>query len=345
VAERQPGSAFKPIVYLAALDPDRSPLSPPLTLASILPDRPMSFNGWTPVNYERTYRGEVTVADALAESLNVPTAYVGSLLGAPAIVRTAHELGINGELAPVLPIAIGADETTLLELTSAYQVFADAGMAAPPYAIESVVDGKGHVILHHEPVAQHVVSARAAYLITGALEGVLAYGTGAGAARMGLDFPAAGKTGTTEDYRDAYFIGYTPDLVCGVWVGFDRPQSLGLPGAQAALPAWTNFMIQAASGSADDFERPAGITMAVVDPASGGLATTGCPRRIPLPFLSGTEPTHLCPLHRGAWTSTAGASAPETGAGSPSAIPVETRAAPPGVLGKLGAFVNRVFRR
>jgi penicillin-binding protein 1B len=347
LAERQPGSAFKPIVYLTALDPDRSPLVPPLTLASILPDRPMSFGGWTPVNYERTYRGEVTVADALAESLNVPTAYVGNLLGPPAIIRTAHELGINGALAPVLPIAIGADETTLLELTSAYQVFANAGVAVPPYAIESVVDGKGHVILHHEPAAQRVVSARAAYLITGALEGVLAYGTGAGAARMGLDFPAAGKTGTTDDYRDAYFIGYTPDLVCGVWVGFDRPQSLGLPGAQAALPAWTNFMVQAASGSADDFERPAGITMAVIDPASGGLATTACPRRIPVPFLSGTEPTRLCPLHSGVWTaSAAGAAAPESGDGSSTTIPVEAPAAPPpDVFSKIGAFVSGLLHR
>jgi len=345
-AQRQPGSAFKPIVYLAALDPERSPFSPPLTLASILPDRPMSFGGWTPVNYERTYRGAVTVADALAESLNVPTAYVGNLLGPPAIVKTAHELGIHEDLAPVLPIAIGADETTLLELTSAYQVFANAGIAAPPYAIESVVDSKGHLIFNHEKLEKRIVSARAAYLITGALQGVMRYGTAASAARMGLDFPAAGKTGTTDDYKDAYFIGYTPAIVCGMWVGFDHPRSLGLTGAQAALPAWANFMAEASSGDAEDFTRPDGITMAVIDPSSGGLATTACPRSIALPFLSGTEPTVYCPLHGGAppATSTANASG-ATAVGAPPgfASPVPPAAAPGGVFRAVGDFFGRIF--
>ncbi len=339
-AQRQPGSAFKPIVYLTALDPERSPLSPPLTLASILPDRPMSFGRWTPVNYERTYRGTVTVADALAESLNVPAAYVGSLLGPPAIVRTAHELGINEALAPVLPIAIGADETTLLELTSAYQVFANAGIAAPPYAIESVVDSKGHLIFNHEKMEQRIVSARAAYLITGALENVLRYGTGAGAARMGLAFPAAGKTGTTDDYKDAYFIGYTPAIVCGVWVGFDHPQSLGLTGAQAALPAWTSFMTAATPPGAEDFARPAGITMAVIDPSSGGLATGACLRRVAMPFLIGTEPTTVCPLHGSGQTVAVTSMGPGAAAGVSPAPP-----APPshGVFRAFGELFGRIL--
>ncbi len=345
-AKRQPGSAFKPIVYLAALDPERSPFSPPLTLASILPDRPMSFGGWTPVNYERTYRGSVTVADALAESLNVPTAYVGSLLGPSAIVRTAHELGINEDLAPVLPIAIGADETTLLELSSAYQVFANAGIAAPPYAIESVIDGKGHLIFNHETSEKRIVSARAAYLITGALEGVLRYGTAASATRMGLDFPAAGKTGTTDDYKDAYFIGYTPAIVCGVWVGFDHPQSLGLTGAQAALPAWTNFMAEASSGDARDFVRPKGITMAVIDPSSGGLATTACPRSIAMPFLTGTEPTMVCPLHGGALSATAtGLGGAPPGAPSEAIRTASPTTAPSGVFRAVSGFFARIFGR
>ena len=345
-ALRQPGSAFKPIVYLAALDPERSPFSPPLTLASILPDRPMSFRGWTPVNYERSYRGAVTVADALAESLNVPTAYVGNLLGPPAIVRTAHELGIHEDLAPVLPIAIGADETTLLELTSAYQVFANAGIAAPPYAIESVVDGKGHLIFNHEKLEKRVVSARAAYLITGALEGVLRYGTAASASRMGLDFPAAGKTGTTDDYRDAYFIGYTPKIICGVWVGFDHPRSLGLTGAQAALPAWANLMTEASRGDAEDFARPKGITMALIDPSSGGLATTACPRSIAMPFLSGTEPTVFCALHGGAPPAAPAASG-ATAAGVPPGVAsaVPPAAARGGVLRAVGGFFGRIFGR
>ncbi len=170
MAERQPGSAFKPIVYLAALDPSRAPFSPAMTLATVLPDRPMTFGSWTPVNYERTYQGQVTVAQALFESLNVPTAWVGNQLGPARIVQTAHELGIQEELPAVLPISIGADETTLLELVGAYQVFANAGAQDPPYAVQAVVDAAGHVIFHHEDDENRVINPSVAYLITGALE-------------------------------------------------------------------------------------------------------------------------------------------------------------------------------
>lgn len=298
-AERQTGSAFKPIVYLTALDPLRSPLPRPVTLASILPDRPMSFKGWAPVNYERTFQGQVTVAEALAESLNVPTAYLASLLGPPRMIKTAHELGIHEHLPDVLPIAIGAGDTTLLELASAYQVFASGGVARPPYAIESVVDGEGHLIFEHKHRQKRLMSSAVAFLMTGALEQVLKHGTGASAPRMGLDFPAAGKTGTTDDYRDAYFVGYTPEIVCGTWVGFDRPQSIGLSGARAALPAWVHFMVGAEAGGSQPFEVPPGITMAAIDPQSGGLATPNCPHVWQLPFLTGTEPTRFCPLHGG----------------------------------------------
>src|SRR5258707_4488736 len=241
-AQRQPGSAFKPIVYLAALDPDRAPFSPSLTLASVLPDEPATYNGWTPANYERTYQPQVTVVQALYESLNVPTAYVRHELRPATIVKTAHEIGIHEDLQAYLPISIGADETTLLELTSAYQVFATEGEQSPPYAVEAVLDAKGHLIYQHEEQSNRIVSPAVAYLITGALQAVLRYGTGASAGRMGLDFPAAGKTGTTQDYKDAYFVGYTPQIVCGVWVGFDEPQSLGLTGGQAAVPAWVQFL-------------------------------------------------------------------------------------------------------
>src|SRR5215469_708682 len=259
----------------------------------------MSFNGWMPANYEKTYEPQVTVAQALIESLNVPTAYVGNQLGPPAIVKTAHEMGIHEDLQAYLPISIGADETTLLELTSAYQVFATEGEQAPPYAVEAVVDAKGHQIYQHEDQTSRVIRPAVAYLITGVLKAVLRYGTGASAGRLGLDFPAAGKTGTTQDYKDAYFIGYTPAIVCGVWVGFDEPQSLGLTGAQAALPAWVQFMEDAAPADPEDFPEPSGITMATIDPESGGLATPACPKQIPLPFLIGTAPTQMCSLHGG----------------------------------------------
>ncbi len=342
-AERQPGSAFKPIVYLAALDPGRAPMNPPLTLASILPDQPMTFNGWTPVNFERTFQGQVTVAEALFESLNVPTAYVGNLLGPPLMVKTAHEMGIHEDLEPVLPMAIGADEITLLELTSAYQVFASLGVESEPYAVDSVIAADGHQIYQHADTSRQAIDPPVAYLMTGALKAVLRYGTGASSARLGVDFPAAGKTGTTQDYKDGYFIGYTPDVVCGVWVGFDQPASTGMTGAQSALPAWVDFMVSTAPDNANDFTRPSGIEMATIDPASGGLAVPACPRKVELPFLIGTAPTQLCSLHGGMF-----ASAPTpTFAAAPVAMapgaPIAAATPAPDMLGKIGNFFGSLF--
>ena len=351
-AQRQPGSAFKPIVYLAALDPALSPLHETVTLASLLPDRPMSFGGWTPANYERTYQDKVTVTEALAESLNVPTAYLGSLLGPPAMVSTAHLLGIHGALPNYLPIAIGAGEVTLLDLAAAYEVFASGGLARPPYAVESVIDGHGALIYQHQVEENRLMSHAVAYLMTGALQAVFKYGTAQGAVNLGLDFPAAGKTGTTEDYRDAYFMGYTRQLVTGVWVGFDEPQSIGMSGAQAALPAWVDYMVEATRQPDRGFgDPPPGITMVTIDPESGGTATPSCPRQVSLPFLTGTEPTQICPLHGGLFA--AGAPPPTSGTANSSGPLVAT--APSGlaepqprpvtnsVFGSVGSFFDSLF--
>lgn len=349
-AERQPGSAFKPVVYLAALDPNRSPLRPPLTLASVLPDQPMSFNGWMPANYEGTYQDKVTVAQALFESLNVPTAYVGNMLGPPVMVKTAHELGIREDLPAVLPMSIGADEMTLLELTSVYQSFASLGVEATPYAVESVVDAGGREIYQHAPDAHQVIDPPVAYLMTGALKAVLRYGTGASASRLGLDFPAAGKTGTTQDYKDAYFVGYTPDVVCGVWVGFDEPASIGMTGAQAALPAWVDFMTATAPDDPQDFAEPSGIQMATIDPTTGGIATPACPRAIALPFLLGTAPTQPCPVHGGLLASVPPLFPPPAapaGAASPMPSPLPNGAPTPSssdVFGSIGKFFGSLFK-
>ena len=352
-AERQPGSAFKPIVYLTALDPELNPLSEPVTLASLLPDRPMTFNGWTPVNYERTYQGQVTIAEALAESLNVPTAYLGSLLGPARIIRTARSLGIHSPLPDYLPITIGAGEVTLLELTGAYQVFAAGGVARPPYAIEAIVGPDNHLIYEHAETPQRLMSRAVACLITGALQGVFQYGTAASAGRLGLAFEAAGKTGTTDDYRDAYFMGYTRRLVTGVWVGFDEPQTIGLTGAAAALPAWIHYMNDAVRQPALGFgPLPPGITMLSIDPASGGLATPACPRVQTVPFLEGTEPTRLCPLHSGESPSSgptmASGTSPDTeaAAGAESATPAampSSGAATNNAFGAVGKFFGSLF--
>jgi len=344
-AYRQPGSAFKPIVYLSALDPSRCPLSRPLTLASILPDRPLSFGGWTPADYEGTYKGDVIVADALAESLNIPTAYVGSMLGPPTLIHTAHDLGLGENFPPVLPIAIGAGETTLAELTAAYQVFAANGIARRPYAIESVVDGRGHLIYQHKPKERVAIRPDVNYLITSALQGVLNYGTGASASAMGLDFPAAGKTGTTDDYRDAYFIGYTPKIAAGVWVGFDRPQSIGLTGAKAALPAWVNFMLQAEAGERRDFVRPPGIEIAAIDPETGQLATTSCPRVINLPFLTGSAPTTVCSRHGGGFFSKPTPITTADVPGPAGAVSSNPAAKSESIAGAIGSLIGRLFSR
>jgi penicillin-binding protein 1B len=351
-AERQPGSSFKPIVYIGALDPERNPLPEPVTLASLLPDHPMTFNGWTPVNYERTYQGTVTVAEALAESLNVPTAYLGSLLGPPRIIRIAHELGINEDLPDYLPVTIGAGDVTLTELTGVYSVFASGGVARQPYTITSVVDGDGRVLLEHRGDSTRLMSRAVAYLMTGALQGVFQYGTAASAERLGLDFPAAGKTGTTDDYRDAWFLGYTRHLVCGVWVGFDDPRTIGLTGAAAALPAWIDFMKASERRPESGFgPPPAGITMVAIDPASGGIATSACPRVQNLPFLDGTEPTRICPLHGGASMASA-ASSPPSGAAADSeaeggaVTPPSTAPPPPAtnnMFGAIGHFFGSLF--
>lgn len=345
MAERQPGSAFKPIVYLAALDPSRSPMHPAFTLATLLPDHPMSFNGWAPRNYERTYKNHVTVAEALLDSLNVPTAYLGSLLRPPLMIRTAHQLGINEKLPDYLPISIGAGDTTLLELTSVYSVFANLGVENAPWAVESVVDGSGHLIYHHVPDPRRVINPRPAYLITGALREVLLHGTGSAAGRLGLDFPAAGKTGTTQNYHDAYFVGYTPRMVCGVWVGFDHPRSIGLPGADAALPAWVRFMVAAAPADPENFPMPSGITMATIDPNNGCLAAPGDPGAVTVPFLAGTAPTAMCPSYGGSFASSSPPAAPASPASLATPIPgaAPPRPASSSVFGSIGAFFGSLF--
>lgn len=347
-AERQPGSAFKPVVYLTALDPALSPLSEPVTLATILPDRPMSFRGWRPVNYEGSYAGDVTVAEALADSLNIPTAYLGSLLGPPAMIHTAHLMGIKEDLPNYLPISIGSGEVTLLEMASVYATFANGGVVRTPYAIEAVVNAQGQLIYQHAAHAQRLMSRAVAYLMTGALRGVLQYGTGKNAARMGLDFTAAGKTGTTEDYRDAYFIGYTRRLVSAVWVGFDQPQDIGLPGADAALPAWVQFMHESVRQPQLGFgPPPPGITMATIDPISGGLATPACPRVATLPFLSGTEPTQTCRLHSGVFAASAPSSVSAPSESPPNSGSTPTSATPAvatnNVLGAISNFFSGLF--
>jgi membrane carboxypeptidase/penicillin-binding protein len=264
------------------------------------------------------------------------------------MIHTAHLMGIQENLPNYLPISIGSGEVTLLEMASVYAVFADGGVVRAPYAIEAVVDSSGKVIYQHSPRQKRLMSRAVAYIMTGALRGVLQYGTGKSAARMGLDFPAAGKTGTTEDYRDAYFIGYTRQLVGGIWVGFDQPQDIGLPGADAALPAWVHFMRDSVRQPQLGFgPPPPGITMVTIDPTTGGLATPSCPRVATLPFLSGTEPTQTCRLHGGIFAASTPTSANPSAESLPnSGVPEPLPSLGPAtndVLGAIGNFFSGLF--
>jgi penicillin-binding protein 1B len=277
-ARRQTGSTFKPIVYLAAMldaDPTKH-----LTPASRLDDSPFAWQlddgrAWTPTNYGDHYFGEVTARVALERSLNAAAAHVAQSVGLAPIVELAHAMGVSGELPEVPALALGAGEATPLEMASVYAVLANGGTRAEPVAIERVTSRDGEPILGEPAALRAVVPPDRAYVLTHMLEGVLDAGTASSARSAGFRRPAAGKTGTTNDYRDAWFVGFTPDLVAAVWVGFDQRHPLGMSGATAALPLWTAFMKNATAALPPrPFLPPPGVTMVRLDRASGDVAST-----------------------------------------------------------------------
>ena len=305
-ARRQPGSAFKPIVYAAALAPE--PGGGRWTAASLLSDIPRSYptphGPWSPRNYEGRYLGRVTLRTALAQSLNLATLDLAQQLGPGAIAAFARQLGITSPLREELGLAIGASEVTLLELTGAYCAFANGGARVEPYAIEAAADADGEIVEAHVPAARAVLSPQEAYLMTDLLREAVRSGTAQGLSRWRMGDYAAGKTGTTNDGKDAWFIGYTPELLAGVWTGSDAPAKLGLTGAKDALPIWAAFASSASPGPASRpgqgaWPQPEGVVMVEVDPESGLRARSGCPERRRELFLAGTQPAEDCPLHSG----------------------------------------------
>jgi penicillin-binding protein 1B len=303
LARRQPGSAFKPFVYLAALRPRGE--APPLTAASLVDDAPITLavgrDTWSPRNYDDRYEGRVTVRRALEQSLNAATVRVAESAGLPVVVETARALGFADGLTPVPAAALGAFETTPLELARAYLPLANGGVR-PGGAVAVRVVRDGDEALEPaeaaEPVA--VITPAEAYLVTSLLEGVMRTGTGAAARALGVTGAVAGKTGTTNDGRDAWFVGYAPRLLVAVWVGFDGGDAHGLSGAEAALPIWADFMRQAMEVYPQgEFAVPAGIAFADVDIATGQLANRFCPVVARETFLAGTEPPP-CEEHGGA---------------------------------------------
>ncbi len=296
-ASRQPGSAFKPIVALAALSRWNG-AEPGFTLASLVEDTPMIVNtpagSWSPTNYGGKSSGRVTFREALARSLNLPFARVGLALGAERIVGVAQRLGIRSDLAAVPSLALGSSEVTLLELTSAYAVLAAEGARHPPVGIAAVFDSEGSLVEEPRRQAERAFSPAEAYLVTSALTSVVDSGTGQGLRQLGYRGPVAGKTGTTNDERDAWFVGYTPELAIGVWVGFDDNRSHGLTGAQAALPIFGRFLINALGpDGGEDFEAPSELEVVKVNSERGLRAGWGCPGEREI-FLPATAPQEWC---------------------------------------------------
>ncbi|MFM7143054.1 MAG: PBP1A family penicillin-binding protein [Alphaproteobacteria bacterium] len=271
-ARRQPGSAFKPVVYLAGL---LSSGPAHLTPATMLEDAPFAWTEdggrtWRPENDGGRYLGSVTARTALEQSLNAATARVARGVGLPAIASLGHTMGISSDLPPHPSLSLGAVEVTPLELTSVYAVLASGGTRAEPRTIRRVESRTGEVLVGETPEMTAAVPPEDAYVLTHMLEGVLDRGTARSARAMGFERPAAGKTGTTNDTRDAWFVGYTPDLVAGVWVGFDQDGKVGLPGSKAALPIWVDFMSKAlAPLPPRPFPAPPGVTMLAVDRRTG----------------------------------------------------------------------------
>ncbi len=299
-ALRQPGSTFKPIVFLTAFD--HAPPSGPITPATLIEDAPFDWNYdgrvWRPRNYKDTYLGPVTARRALELSLNSATARLGERVGLDAISETARAVGLDGNLPALPSMTLGAIEVTPLAMAEAYSTIANRGVHVEPKALSKVVTPAGELIELRAPRVSRAASPEASYLVTYLMQGVLASGTGRGARERGFTIPAAGKTGTTNEARDAWFAGFTPDLVAVVWVGYDRDRALGLTGAQAALPIWTDFMKRATSGRTPRrFHRPPTVEMVEIDRQTGMLATGSCPDTIREAFRVGETPEQPCDLH------------------------------------------------
>jgi penicillin-binding protein 1A len=298
-ARRQPGSAFKPFVYAAAFDMG-------LTPATIFEDSPVTYQTlidgraaeWSPENYDKQYRGPVTLRQGLEHSINVIAVKLIEQIGVPPVARMARRLGIKSHLRPEYALALGVSEVSLLEMVSAYGVFAAGGYRVEPYAIKKVLDGRGAVLEEWFPEPHLVLRPETAFVVTHVLKGVVERGTGKRA--KVLERPFAAKTGTTDYATDVWFIGFTPSVVAGVWVGYDVKRSLGpyATSAYLAVPIWMDFMravLRAAP--AEDFPVPKGVVPVSVNYYSGEPAPPHDPDAILEYFLQGTEPHFIRSEH------------------------------------------------
>jgi len=304
LARRQPGSSFKPFVYAAAFDNAVAGLQPVITPETTVVDEPTTFTfdgqDYTPNNDEGQFYGTVTARDALTHSLNVATVKFAEMVGYDRVKAVARSLGLDSDIEATPAMALGSYVMTPLEVAAGYTIFANDGIRVETRFLNKVVGADDKVIERSAPQARPVLDPRVAYLVTNILEDVINHGTGYTVRARGFTAPAAGKTGTS---HDGWFAGYTSNLLCVVWVGYDDNRDLGLAGASSAAPIWAEFMKGAqalpAYHNMQDFPVPQGIVSATVDPESGDLATPNCPTTRTEVFIAGTEPTQFCPLHDG----------------------------------------------
>ncbi len=302
LAHRQPGSVFKPFVYAAAFDNAVDGLQPIVTPVTTVDDEPTTFEfdgkEYTPNNYGEEFFGPVTVRDALIHSLNVATVKVAEMVGFKRVADVAHQMGLASTIQATPAVALGAYEMTPVEVAAGYTIFANNGLRAEPMFLTNVVASDGSELERTTPKTRPVLDPRVAYLVTSLMQDVINRGTGATVRARGFTAPAAGKTGTS---RDGWFAGFTSNLVCVVWVGFDDNRDLGLSGTNAAAPIWAELMKRAIAlpeyHQVRPLDPPPGITEAMVDPQSGELATPACPNPREEVFVAGTEPTQFCAVH------------------------------------------------
>lgn len=300
LARRQPGSVFKPFVYLTAFEETASGASD-LTPSSLVVDEPTVFqdgeNLYEPANFEGEYGGAVTLRTALASSRNIVAIKVAEAVGYDRVASVWSRLHVGTPARAYPSIALGVFEVSPLEIAEAYTIFANGGVAKPLKAITRVVD-EGRTRTPEAQPERRVARADTTYLVTNMMRSVINEGSGAAVRSSGFRLDAAGKTGTTNDLRDAWFVGLTPELLTVVWVGFDDNQPIGLSGGQAAVPIWSSFMRRALAGRPNtEFEVPPGIVFAEIDKDTGQLATPQCPRVFREAFLEGHEPTQSCQTH------------------------------------------------
>ena len=310
-AKRQPGSLFKPYVYLAGLS--KKELTPRLTAATILQDSPITLlfgkeegDTYSPRNYDSEFHGPVTVRQALEGSRNIPTVRIAVTETTPGktlltdIVETAKRFGITSPLKPYPSLALGAFETTPMEIAVAYAPFANGGWKVAPDALLGWMGAAGRTAVAHERPLVRVADPEPLQVLVSMLQGVVDRGTGGSARRLGAQGIFAGKTGTTNDGRDAWFIGFSPRLLVAVWLGFDDNRGLNLSGSMAAVPIYAEFARRLpAHYFEDSFPQSPGVVGATIDPATGYLVTEDCPTSFNEVFVAGTEPKERCPVHRG----------------------------------------------